>query len=86
MDNFFPSTLKVWDEWRPTTVPTERELPPMTNWTGPHYPAEFAHRLYAQEAFHSPTTVAEWSDVPFSFRSTSTSFLALSHAPPALAM
>ena len=34
----------------------------------------------------SPTTVAACSSVPFSFRSTSTSFLALSQAPPALAM
>ena len=34
----------------------------------------------------SPTTVAPWSGVPFSFSSTSTIFLALSHAPPALAM
>ena len=34
----------------------------------------------------SPTTVAAWSGVPFSFRSTSTIFFALSQAPPALAM
>ena len=34
----------------------------------------------------SPTTVAACSSVPFSFSSTSTSFLALSQAPPALAM
>src|SRR4026207_537253 len=33
----------------------------------------------------SPTTVAACSSVPFSFRSTSTSFLALSPAPPAVA-
>jgi len=34
----------------------------------------------------SPTTVAAWSALPFSFSSTSTIFLALSQAPPALAM
>ena len=34
----------------------------------------------------SPMTVAACSGVPFSFRSTSTYFFALSHAPPALAM
>src|SRR5215467_883226 len=34
----------------------------------------------------SPTTVAAWSGVPLAFSSTSTIFLALSHAPPALAM
>jgi len=34
----------------------------------------------------SPTTVAAWSGLPFSFSSVSTIFLALSHAPPALAM
>src|SRR5689334_21819064 len=34
----------------------------------------------------SPTTVASCSAVPFSPSSTSTTFLALSHAPPALAM
>ncbi len=34
----------------------------------------------------SPTTVASCSGVPFCFRSTSTIFLALSQAPPALAM
>ena len=34
----------------------------------------------------SPTTVAACSSVPFSLSSTSTSFLALSQAPPALAM
>jgi len=34
----------------------------------------------------SPTTVAAWSGVPFAFMSTSTIFLALSQAPPALAM
>src|SRR5260221_12182518 len=34
----------------------------------------------------SPTTVASCSGVPFCFISTSTIFLALSHAPPALAM
>jgi hypothetical protein len=34
----------------------------------------------------SPTTVAACSAVPFSLSSTSTTFLALSHAPPALAM
>ena len=34
----------------------------------------------------SPTTVAACSSVPFSFSSTSTIFLALSQAPPALAM
>ncbi len=34
----------------------------------------------------SPTTQAAWSGVPFSFSSTSTSFFALSQAPPALAM
>src|SRR5436853_7051613 len=34
----------------------------------------------------SPTTVASCSGVPFSFSSTSTTFFALSHAPPALAM
>src|SRR5436190_23149212 len=34
----------------------------------------------------SPTTVASWSGVPFILSSTSTIFLALSHAPPALAM
>src|SRR5262249_46066291 len=34
----------------------------------------------------SPTTVAAWSGVPFAFSSTSTIFLALSHAPPAFAM
>ena len=34
----------------------------------------------------SPTTVAAWSGVPFSFRSTSTIFFALSQAPPAFAM
>ena len=34
----------------------------------------------------SPTTVAACSGVPFSFRSTSTIFFALSHAAPALAM
>src|SRR5262245_18314683 len=34
----------------------------------------------------SPTTVAAWSGLPFSFSSTSTIFLALSQAPPALAM
>ena len=34
----------------------------------------------------SPTTVASCRAVPFCFSSTSTIFLALSHAPPALAM
>src|SRR5260221_11825705 len=34
----------------------------------------------------SPTTVASCNGVPFSFNSTSTTFFALSHAPPALAM
>src|SRR5689334_8976233 len=34
----------------------------------------------------SPTTVASCNGVFFSFRSTSTTFLALSHAPPALAI
>ena len=34
----------------------------------------------------SPITVAAWSALPFSFRSTSTIFLALSQAPPAFAM
>ena len=34
----------------------------------------------------SPTTVASCSGVPFCFSSTSTIFLALSQAPPALAM
>lgn len=34
----------------------------------------------------SPTTVAACSSVPFSLSSTSTSFFALSQAPPALAM
>ena len=34
----------------------------------------------------SPTTVASCSGVPFSCNSTSTIFLALSQAPPALAM
>ena len=34
----------------------------------------------------SPMTVASWSGVPFSCSSTSTTFLALSHEPPALAM
>ena len=34
----------------------------------------------------SPTTVAAWSGVPFSRRSTSTTFLALSQLPPAFAM
>ena len=34
----------------------------------------------------SPMTVAAWRGVPFSFKSTSTTFLALSHAPPAFAM
>src|SRR5439155_14883939 len=34
----------------------------------------------------SPTTTAACSGVPFSLRSTSTTFLALSQAPPALAM
>src|SRR5512143_804643 len=34
----------------------------------------------------SPTTVAAWSSVPFSFNSTSTTFLALSQAPPAFAI
>jgi ubiquinone/menaquinone biosynthesis C-methylase UbiE len=53
MDDFFPGTLKVWDDWSPATLPREREHPPMSNLTGPHYPAEFARRLYAQEAFHS---------------------------------
>jgi hypothetical protein len=34
----------------------------------------------------SPTTVASCSAVPYNFRSTSTTFFALSQAPPALAM
>ena len=34
----------------------------------------------------SPMTVAAWSSVPFCCSSTSTIFLALSQAPPALAM
>jgi hypothetical protein len=34
----------------------------------------------------SPITHAACSALPFSFSSTSTIFLALSHAPPALAM
>src|SRR5713226_7236832 len=34
----------------------------------------------------SPTTVAAWRGVPFCFSSTSTIFLALSHAPQAFAM
>ena len=34
----------------------------------------------------SPTTVASCSGVPFAFSSVSTTFLALSQAPPALAM
>ena len=34
----------------------------------------------------SPITVAACKGVPFSFRSTSTTFLALSQQPPALAM
>ena len=34
----------------------------------------------------SPTTVAAWSSVPLARMSTSTIFLALSQAPPALAM
>ena len=34
----------------------------------------------------SPTTVAACSSVPFCFSTVSTIFLALSHAPPALAM
>ena len=34
----------------------------------------------------SPMTAASCSGVPFMCRSTSTTFLALSHAPPALAM
>ena len=34
----------------------------------------------------SPTTVAACSGVPFSLRSTSTIFFALSQAPPAFAM
>ena len=34
----------------------------------------------------SPTTVAAWRSVPFALSSVSTSFLALSQAPPALAM
>ncbi len=34
----------------------------------------------------SPTTVAACSSVPLALRSTSTIFLALSQAPPALAM
>ncbi len=34
----------------------------------------------------SPTTVAAWSGIPFYFSSTSTTFFALSQAPPALAM
>ena len=34
----------------------------------------------------SPTTVAACSCVPFSLRSTSTTFLPLSQAPPAFAM
>ena len=34
----------------------------------------------------SPTTLASWSGVPFSLSSTSTTFFALSQAPPAFAM
>ena len=34
----------------------------------------------------SPTTVAAWRSVPFCFSWVSTTFLALSQAPPALAM
>ena len=34
----------------------------------------------------SPTTQASWSGVPFARSSVSTTFFALSHAPPELAM
>ena len=34
----------------------------------------------------SPTTHAAWRSVPFAFSSTSTTFFALSQAPPAFAM
>jgi hypothetical protein len=34
----------------------------------------------------SPTTVAAWRSVPFALSSVSTTFFALSQAPPALAM
>jgi SAM-dependent methyltransferase len=70
MDEFFPGTLKVWDEWSPATIPLDREHPPMTNLAGPHYPADFAHRLYAQEAFHSGWTksYADEKSPPYSLQ------------------
>jgi SAM-dependent methyltransferase len=59
MEDFYPSTLKVWNGWSPAGVQPTRELTSMTNLAGPHYPADFAHRLYVREALHSALAMAD---------------------------
>jgi SAM-dependent methyltransferase len=59
MEDFYPNTLKVWDGWRPTAAQPTRELTSMSNLAGPHYAAEFAHRLYARESLHSALAIAD---------------------------
>jgi ubiquinone/menaquinone biosynthesis C-methylase UbiE len=59
MEDFYPSTVKMWNGWDLDAVPSARELTSMANLAGPHHPAEFAHHLYLREALHSARTFAE---------------------------
>src|SRR5260370_32740497 len=59
MEDFYPNTLKVWDGWSPAGIQPTRELTTMSNWAGPHYPDDFAHRLYVREALHSALAITD---------------------------
>jgi SAM-dependent methyltransferase len=59
MEDFYSSTLKVWDGWGPAGEPPARELASMTTLAGPHHPADVARRLYIREALHPALTVSD---------------------------
>jgi SAM-dependent methyltransferase len=59
MEDFYPNTLKVWDGWSPAGVQPTRDLMSVANLVGPHYPADFAHRLYVREALQSALASAD---------------------------
>jgi SAM-dependent methyltransferase len=57
MADFYPGSLKLWDGWDKPVAAPERELPSILGLAGPHHPAEFAERLYAQETLHARAAV-----------------------------
>src|SRR3954452_23729610 len=52
MEGPYQGKLRVWDGW-PRVAVHQRHAP--RGLSGPHYPAEFAERLFACEALNPPT-------------------------------